>query len=333
MAHESSCDGDLWVYLERTPQGTLAPVSLELLGRGRELAAELDCGVAGVLLGCDKLEPLTKQAIAGGADTVFVATHELLAEYSTDAWTMVLDNLLGEHRPAILLIGATFNGRDLAGRLAVRTHTGLTADVVRLEIDPKTKLLLSGVPGFGGSIIAMILCPEHRPQMATVRPGIFSARDPEPRRKGDIVPVQVELLPDKIHTTLRQRELQETIDITTADRVVATGVGVAGRFAQWQELAEQLGAAVGATRPLADEGIVDRAQQIGSTGVSIKPELLICAGISGAAHFTAGIADAGTVVAINTDPDAPIFEHADYCLVGDADEILPPLLAALTEDA
>ena len=321
--------GDLWVYLERTPRGGLAPVSLELLGRGRELAEQLDCGVAGVLLSDGELEPLARQAIAGGADVVHVAAHLLLADYSTDGYTKVVDGLLREHAPSVFLIGATYNGRDLAGRLAVRTHTGLTADVVRLEIDPESRLLLSGVPGFGGSIIAMILCPAHRPQMATVRPGIFAAREADTARKGEVVAVTVNLAPDEIRTTLRGRELRETVDITTADRVVAAGTGVAGQFRQWQALAAQIGAAVGATRPLADDGLVDRAQQVGSTGVSVKPELLICAGISGAAHFTAGIADAGIVVAINSDPEAPIFDHADYGLVGDAAAILPPLLAAL----
>lgn len=327
MVAEPPHGGDLWVYLERTPANELMPVSLELLGRGRELADELGCAVAGVLLGAENLEKMARQAISGGADSVYMAAHELLAEYSTMGYTQVVDGLLGQHKPSILLIGATFNGRDLAGRLAVRTHTGLTADVVRLEIDPETHLLLSGVPGFGGSIIAMILCPNHRPQMATVRPGLFSSMEPDSSRTGQLIEVPVTLDPATLRATLKERHLRQTVDITSAPVVVAAGLGAVGQFDQLKALADQLGAAIGATRPLADEGLVDRSQQIGSTGVSVKPELLICAGISGATHFTAGIKDAGTVVALNTDPQAPIFDYADYCLVGDVKELLPELLA------
>lgn len=341
MVADSPLGGDLWVYLERSPQNELLPVSLELLGKGRELADELNrlnrgteehapCQVAAVILGQEGLEPMARAAIEGGADKVYLARHELLTDYTTEGYTKVVDKLLKAHSPSSFLIGATYNGRDLAGRLAVRTHTGLTADVVRLEVDPENQLLLWGVPGFGGSIIAMIICPEHRPQMGTVRPGLFAPLEPDTTRTGQLIEVAVKLSKTDLPVKLKERHLRETIDITSADRVVAAGVGAMGQFQQITQLAETLEAAVGATRPLADEGLVDRSQQIGSTGVSVKPDLLICAGISGAAHLTAGIKDAGTVVAINLDPEAAIFDYADYCLVGDVEELLPLLMEKLT---
>lgn len=314
---------DIWVYLEQF-DGRLEHVSLEILGKGRELADTCGWNLTGVILG-QELDTLAKEAIRYGADQVLVADDPILADYTTDAHTTVMADLVRARRPSVLLMGATHNGRDLAGRLAVRLQTGLTADAVGLEIDDAGELT-AYTPGLGGSILAACMCPHSRPQMATVRPGIFAMPDRDAERTGTVEWVTVAIDFTDVRTEVLERVVGETVDLTRAERMVVAGLGTGGNLTQIEELASLLDAEVGVTRPIADEGWIARDYQIGTTGASVRPKLLLVAGASGAMHFTSGIEDAETVIAINVDPEAPIFEYADYCVVDDLFEVMPALI-------
>jgi electron transfer flavoprotein alpha subunit len=317
---------NIWVLLEQV-EGVMEPVSWELLGKGKELAGRSGDALVGILFG-DGVRDLAEEAIERGADRVLLADDPLLAEYSWEAYSKVVAELVDARNPSILLIGATHNGRELAGRLAVRLHTGLTADVVRLDLDDRG-MLISAVPGFGGSILAMIKCEQSRPQMSTVRPGIFTCPEPDPSKKGEIENVQVTLDSKLIRSKLVERNREEGEDISKADRIVAAGRGAAGDIHMVEELADILDAGVGVTRPLADVRIRSRDYQIGSTGVTVRPELTVVCGASGAIHFISGIQESGTIISINTDEHAQIFEHSDYCVVGDTGTILEALILEL----
>ena len=319
----------VWVYLEHE-EGRPEGVSLELLGRGRELADTLGVGLTGLLVGY-ALGDLAQQAIACGADSVLAADHPDLQLYSTAPFTRVLNAMALDGKPDILLLGATPNGRDLAGRLAVRLRTGLTADCTGLEIEPERRLLRGEVVGFGGGIVATILCPDHRPQMATVRPGIFSQPELDPDRHGAVSAFPVTLLPEDLTVRVLERTVRQDVDLTRAPAIVAVGRGARGDLEIAERLARLLGAEIGGTRVAADQGWIARARQIGQTGVVTRPRIAICCGISGAIHFTVGVEKADCVVAINTDPDAPMFEHADYCIVDDMFAVLPHLIEAITQ--
>jgi electron transfer flavoprotein alpha subunit len=230
-------------------------------------------------------------------------------------------------KPDILLLGATPNGRDLAGRIAVRVRTGLTADCTDLAL--KDGLLSGEVTGFGGGILAYIKCPNHRPQMFTVRPGVFSAPAPNTRRKGKVTSVPVELGKNDVKVQVLEHVIGEGVDITRAEVLVAAGRGCRGDFSLVQELAGLLGGEVGWSRVPVDEGWVSRDCMIGQTGYVTRPKLAIVCGISGAFQFTVGIEKAETIVAINLDEDAPIFEQADYCVVDDMFRVLPPLIEVI----
>jgi len=316
----------IWVYLEQV-DGVVEQVSWEMLGKARELADKSNDELIGVSLG-NNLENIADEAIKRGADRVLAAENSSLKRYSWEAYCKVITDLVKARKPSILLIGATHNGRELAGRLAVRLKTGLTADVVRLEIDEQG-LLLSAVPGFGGSILALIECKYKRPQMSTVRPGIFTALEPDSSRKGEIEPVHVDIDPNEIKTRHLERSSVEVDDISMAERLVVAGRGMGRDITTIKDLGDLLNAAVGVTRPLADIGVLSRDYQIGSTGVSVKPKIAFVAGASGAAHFVSGVQDSETLISINIDPKAQIFEHSDYYVIGDVNEILPALLKEL----
>jgi electron transfer flavoprotein alpha subunit len=317
----------IWVYLEQD-QGRLEGVSLELVGKARELADGRGIPVVGVLLG-DQVSDLAQEAIAAGADEVRVADHPLLGQYTTDGHTKVFTELILEGKPDILLLGATPNGRDLAGRIAVRVRTGLTADCTDLKLDEKTGLLIGEVWGFGGGVIAYIKCPDNRPQMATVRPGVFALPQPDSSRQGKVVSVPVKLAEKDIKVQVLEHVVGGGVDITRAEVVVAAGRGCQGDFALVNELAGLLGGEVGWSRVPVDEGWVSRDCMIGQTGYVTRPKLAIVCGISGAFQFTVGIEKAETIVAINIDAEAPIFEQADYCIVDDMFNVLPPLIEAV----
>ncbi len=318
----------LWVFLEQQ-DGVLEPVSLELLGKARQLADESQQVVTGILLGYE-ISPLAIPAVALGADEVLLCENTLLRRYTTDPYTKVMAELILERRPDILLLGATPNGRDLAGRLAVRLRTGLTADCTDLSLDTDG-LLVGQVTGFGRGILAGILCPQHRPQMATVRPGVFPRPAPTQSPDGRIQRVATRLTQADAPVRVLRRSTARGGDITAAERLVIGGRGVHGDFDVLRQLASLIGADVGASRVAGDEGWIDREAQIGQTGYVTRPKLAIVCGVSGAMQFTVGIQDAETVVAINSDPEASIFEAADYCIVDDVFEVLPPLIEALRE--
>lgn len=320
---------EVWVYLE-TQDDSLEPVSLELLSKGRQMADQAGWQLIGLLLG-HQVSSLGEQALACGADRVWLADHPLLAQFTIEAYARVAFQAISEAKPSVFLLGATPNGRDLAGRLAVRFRTGLNADCTGLSLDPEDGLLTSEVSGFGGGVLALIEMRHHRPQMATVRPGVFAVREPVADRRGAIVPVEIELTNEMIQTRVLERRVGAGVDLTRAPVLVAGGRGVGGDFAMLEKLATLLGGEVGATRPPVDEGHIERERQIGQTGVVCSPKVALCCGISGAFHFVVGIEKAGLVIAINSDSEAPIFEFSDYGVVGDVHQVVPALLAALSE--
>ncbi len=317
----------IWVFLETSEEG-LADVSLEILGRGREMADEAGWRLVGLLMG-HAIAHLAGNAFAHGADAVVLAEHPLLAPFTVEAHTEVAAEALLAHKPSVFLLGATPNGRDLAGRLAVRLRTGLNADCTDLRLDPETGVLVSEVSGFGGGVLALIEMPEHRPQMATVRPGVFPPVEVDPAREGELIRLPVTLDEEAIRTRVVERAVGEGVDLTKCSVLVAGGRGVEGDFDMLRELAGLLGGDVGGTRPPVDEGHIERERQIGQTGVICRPKIALVCGISGAFHFVVGIQEADTVIAINSDPEAPIFDYADYCVVGDAHEIVPALIEKL----
>ncbi len=330
---KASPKAEIWVWLEMDGE-TLVTVGAELLGKARGLADQAGMLVTAIVMGHGLSRP-ADEAIRGGADRVLVMDHPGLVPYTTTPYTTLMAWAIQKRRPEILLMGATHNGRDLAGRLAVRLKTGLTADCTDLELDPATGLLKSWVVGFGGGVAACIVCPQHRPQMATVRPGVFPV---SPRhatggelglREGVLERVEVGALVNPSEKVL-QRHRKEQKDITQAKVLMIGGRGVQGRFDLLHELARQTGGDVGATRVAVDAGWITREYQIGQTGVVTRPETAVVFGASGATHFTVGIEKAKTVIAVNNDPGAPMFDQADYIVVGDAVAVMTALQRELS---
>ncbi|HSF81383.1 MAG TPA: electron transfer flavoprotein subunit alpha/FixB family protein [Anaerolineales bacterium] len=319
----------IWVFLEQG-EGLIEDISLELLARGRQLADQMGWSLEGLLLG-QHVAGLAESCIACGADRIWLAEHDLLEHFTIEAYAQAACQALLQERPSVFLLGATPNGRDLAGRLAVRLRTGLNADCTDLRMDAEDGLLVCDVSGFGGGVLAMIEMRQHRPQMATVRPGVFAPLTPDPSRAGEVISLPVDLDPAAIHTRMIERTLGTGLNLTRVPFLVAGGRGVDGDFKTLQQLASLLGGEVGATRPPVDEGHVERERQVGQTGVVCSPKVALCCGISGAFHFVVGIEKAGLVIAINSDPEAPIFDYADYCVIGDVHELLPELIAALRQ--
>jgi electron transfer flavoprotein alpha subunit len=317
----------IWVYLEQT-DGNLEGVALELLGKARLLADEAGWSLAGLLCG-DDVGRLTEQAFMHGADEVWLAEHPLLADFTVDAYARATFSALMKGKPSVFLAGATPNGRDLAGTLAVRLRTGLNADCTDLRLDAERGVLISEVTGFGGGVLALLEMPDHRPQMATVRAGVFPVGEADSGRTGQVIEVPVELSAEVMRTRVVERVRGQRVDLTQAPALVCGGRGINGDFAMLEKLASSLDGEVGATRPPVDEGLIGRERQVGQTGVVCRPKVAFACGISGAFHFVVGIQNAGTVVAINTDAEAPIFEFSDYCVVGDASRIVPALIEAL----
>ncbi len=320
----------VWVHLEHE-DGALDSVSQEILGRARRLADQRREPLTAVLMGAH-VGDAAFEGISLGADEVLVADHPLLDPYTTAPHAKVLARLVGQRKPDILLLAATPDGRDLAGRLAVRLRTGLTADCTDLRINPESGLLVGEVTGFGQGILATIECPAHRPQMATVRPGVFPRPAPDPARKGSVEKVAVELAEADRPVRVMRRSLKRGVDITQAERLVIAGRGLGGDLALIKRLARLLDAEIGGTRVAADAGWVGHDRMVGQTGSVTHPKLALVCGVSGAFQFTVGIADAGIVIAINSDRDAPIFDVADYCIVDDVFQVLPRIIEGLELD-
>lgn len=316
---------EIWVFLERNEDG-IEDVSLEILGKATELSSTSKYPVVAVMLGTPGKEE-TANAIKHGAKSVLVLKDEKLNEYSTDLYMKALYDEISRDLPEVLLLGATPYGRDLAGRLAARLKTGLTANAVTLTVDPDGTLT-SGVPAYGGKILAEITCQKARPQMSTVRPGTFKMSFKE-TRKGDVNEVTPDLSKTKNRVSVIERKVSKLNDLTKSEITVIAGNGTHGDLTLSKELAEHIHADIGVTRPLADQGIVPRDLQVGSTGYSLRSKLAVVLGVSGSEHFTSGIRDCETVISIDTDEKSDIFGHTDYCFVGDISEILPLALKKL----
>jgi electron transfer flavoprotein alpha subunit len=310
----------------------LASVSYELLGVGRRLSEELETELSAVLFGAD--EPLAKELIEWGADRVYLYDHPSLKKFNDETYTETLTNLIREKKPAIVLAGATPIGRSFFPRVAARLRTGLTADCTSLEIDKETKNLLQIRPAFGGNIMATILCPNHRPQMATVRPRVMKRGQYVAGRTGEIVHLKVDNLTSRTVVIDTIKEISEiTVNLHEADVIVAGGRGVGGPegFKLLEELARVMEGAVGASRAAVDAGWISYSHQIGQTGKTVCPKIYIACGISGAVQHLVGMQSSDVIIAINKNPDAPIFNVATYGIVGDLFEVVPLLTKKVKE--
>jgi electron transfer flavoprotein alpha subunit len=322
---------DVWVFAEQTG-GRVESVTHELLGEGRKLADALGMDLCAVLLG-DGTGGMARELVARGAQRVHTVDRPELAYFQDEPYAAALIELVRRHKPAILLCGATTIGRSLVSRVAVILRTGLTADCTGLAIDPETKLLLQTRPAFGGNIMATILCPNARPQMATVRHKVMKEAVADPSRQGRVVAEQIaeELLKARTRRLRYVPEAESTANIAEADIVVSGGRGLQGpeNFAILRELAEVLGGGVGASRAAVDSNWIPYSHQVGQTGKTVCPKMYIACGISGQIQHLAGMSSSDVIVAINKDPEAPIFKVATYGVVGDLFKIVPMLSAAL----
>jgi electron transfer flavoprotein alpha subunit len=323
---------DLWVFLETKEDGTSKNVGIELLNPGRRLADKQGGKLVSVVIGYHT-EAAVKEAGEHGADQVIVVDGEEFQRYTTDAYTAALANLVQKYAPTSMLIGATPNGRDLGPRLSCRLGTGLTADCTGLDIDETGGNIAWTRPAFGGNLMAVILCPDRRPQLGTVRPGVFKKPD-VCENKAEVIREDFHVPVSQIRTTLIEtiREAAgDIVDLEGADIIVSggRGVGNANGFQIIRELADVLGATVGASRAAVDEGWITHSHQVGQTGKTVGPKLYIACGISGAIQHLAGMSSSDVIVAINKDFDAPIFGIADYGFVGNLFDIVPALTAEI----
>lgn len=353
MATENLSDyKDIWVFAEQR-QGKLMNVALELIGEGYNLSREIgaDTKVCALLIG-NNIDDLAKECFEYGADKVYLVQDPLLENYTTDAYTKVITDAIHEYKPEIVLYGATHIGRDLAPRVAARVDTGLTADCTHLNVklgsyieyakenttlntdnldpnDPDTGLKMTR-PAFGGNLMATIICPRTRPQMSTVRPGVMSKRERVEGAVGEIENVKVKLTAADIRTELIRvvRETKEMVSLTDADIICSGGRGLGGPdgFKLIKEFADKVGGVVGSSRACVDSGWIDHSHQVGQTGTTVKPTIYFACGISGAIQHLAGMQNSDIIVAINKDPEAPIFEVADYGIVGDLYKVIPEIM-------
>lgn len=332
QSHEVNTYRGIWVWVEQEG-GHAHPVSWELLGQARKMAQVLDVPVSAVVMG-NGVASLADQAIAYGADTVYLADDPTLRDFRLEPYAALLAKLVQEGRPEILLLGSTTRGRDLSAAVAAEVGTGLAADCTGLEIEPETRLLRATRPAFGGNVLFSVTVPQKRPQMASVRPRVFELPPSDPTRSGQVIRVPAVLPEEAIPTRVLEVVREEGgVNLTEAKVIVSggRGVGSAEGFRPLQELADLLGGAVGASRSAVDQGWISYPHQVGQTGVTVRPDLYIACGISGAIQHVAGMRTSRYIVAINKDPEAPIFQIADYGVVGDLKAIVPALTRALRE--
>ena len=319
---------DLWVFVETNEDGTAKNVGIELLTPGKMMAGKQGGALVAVVIG-NNVDEAVKAASEHGADKVIVVDGPEYAHYTTDAYAIALCTLVEKYGPTSMLIGATNNGRDLGPWVSCRLHTGLTADCTGLDIYEESGNVAWTRPAFGGNLMATILCPDHRPQIGTVRPGVF--------KKSDAVEAKAEVIKEDIHVDAKDIRTQvlelikeadgENVDLEGAEIIVSGGRGVGGPegFEPVKALADVLGGVVGASRAAVDAGWIAHAHQVGQTGKTVGPKLYIACGISGAIQHVAGMSGSDCIVAINKDPEAPIFDIADYGVVGNLFEVLPVL--------
>ncbi|MGI6197779.1 MAG: FAD-binding protein [Candidatus Cloacimonadaceae bacterium] len=323
----------IWVFAEQRA-GVLAPVVFELLGKGRELADEMGCELSAVLLG-HEVGSLTSQLIAHGADQVIVVDDPELKNFRDERYTQAMVTLSNKYKPSIILAGATVIGRSFIPRVAVNLKTGLTADCTGLSYDAESGNLMQTRPAFGGNIMATIMTANHRPQMATVRHKVMDAMEADESRNGTVIEESIDFDQEEAMSTWLEFEKEKTnlVNITEANIIVSGGRGLkeAKNFALLEELAEAVDGAVGASRAAVDSEWIPYAHQVGQTGKTVKPGIYIAVGISGAIQHLAGMSSSDYVIAINKDPDAPIFKVADLGIVGDLFEIVPKLSKRIKE--
>lgn len=322
---------NIWALIE-IKDGQAKNIGLEMLVGGRRLADAMGEKLAAIVIGSGTDEAV-KAAVSYGADQVIVIDGGDYAEYNTEGYTYALEQLVNKYKPAAILIGATINGRDLAPRLAARLKTGLAADCTGVDIDTAAGTIRWTRPVYGGNSLAEIECPEARPQIGTVRASIFKKGDPDNSRSAEIIREDIPLPAGTVLTTIIEKIAEEVtgVKLEDADVVVAggRGVGSAENFEMLKELAALLGGAVGASRAAVDAGWIPNVCQVGQTGKTVSPKLYIACGISGAIQHLAGMTGSDCVVAINRDPEAPIFEIADYGVVGNIKDVVPALIAAV----
>jgi electron transfer flavoprotein alpha subunit len=318
----------IWVFIEQA-EGKAHPVSWELLGAAKELSKDLEGSVVeGVLLG-DNVAEIAEEAYQYGAERVYLIDDPVLAHYRNHPYGLGIANLVKKYEPEILLIGATIPGRDLGSTVATHVGTGLTADCTQLDIDEKQKILAATRPTFGGNLMATILCRKQRPQMATVRPRVLPMPEPTSGATGELVREPLNLTEEDVAVKLlRLIPQEEELNIEHADVIVAGGAGLGGAdgFKLLEELAGLLGGVVGASRPTVDAGWIKYEHQVGQTGKTVRPKLFIAAGISGAVQHRVGMSGSDFILAINSDPDAPIFQVATLGIVGDLYEVIPEMI-------
>jgi electron transfer flavoprotein alpha subunit len=319
---------DVWVFAEQRG-GELKKIAYQLLGGGRALADALGQKSAAMLLGSD-MKKSAEELIVHGADKVYLADDPKLKNYQTDAYASVICSMIKQYKPNIVIYGATHIGRDLAPRIAQRLDLGLTADCTELTIDSEEKILLQTRPAFGGNIMATIITPRTRPQMATVRPGIMKELEIDNKRKGEIIEVSVKLKDEEIKTKILEivKEAKKRVNLEEASIIVSGGRGVGSKegFSVIRNLAEVLGGEVGGSRVAVEKGWIEQDHQVGQTGKTVRPSLYIACGISGSIQHRAGMQNSDIIVAINKDPDATIFKIAHYGIVGDLHEVVPLLV-------
>lgn len=347
----------VWVYCEQR-QGTLMPTDFELISEGRKLANEFGCELTGLLLGENMTDDMAKELAGYGADNIVICDSPLLKEYTTDAYTKVICDMVKEYKPAVLLMGASTIGRDLAPRCAARLHTGLTADATHLDVDTaeyveflktsspagyvesqtfdmEDRNLKMTRPAFGGHLMATIICPRFRPQMSTVRPGVMK-KAPFNQTKADAVKITrpaFDLKAEDLKTEVIsvEKAAKKLVDLNGADIIVSVGRGISKDVEKGIALAEQLvdvlgGGVVGASRAVTDAGWMTSDHQVGQTGKTVRPKIYVALGISGAIQHVAGMQDSETIIAVNKNEDAPIFGVADYGICGDLFKVVPELI-------
>ena len=322
---------DVYVIAEQR-DGKIQKVGVELIGEATKLAADLGEKVVAVLLGSNVTDK-AQELIQYGADKVVVVDDPMLEKYATEPYAKAITAIIKELEPEIVLYGATSIGRDLAPRVSARVHTGLTADCTKLAINEETKLLHMTRPAFGGNIMATIVCKNHRPQMATVRPGVMSALAKDAARTGEVVNFKVDFVPADMNVEIIEevKETRKTVDITDAKVLVSGGRGIGGpEFVPvLQEAADVLGGIVSGSRPVIEAGWLSKERQVGQTGKTVRPNLYLACGISGAIQHVAGMESSEVVISINKDDNAAIFTVSDLGVVGDVKVILPKLVEAI----
>ena len=330
MAAEAEQYRGLWVYAEQRA-GQLQDVTLELLGQGRTLADKLGVELSAVLLG-HQVRGLGDKLFEYGADKVYLVDHPALENYTAEPYAEAMSALVRKYKPEALLAGATSIGRGFIAGVALQVNAGLTADCTELDVDVEKRLLLQTRPAFGGNIMACIVCPDHRPQMATVRPKVFAPLAPVPGRTGELIEEALNLKDPVVRVLETVNAMQNEVNVAGAEFIVTggRGVGAPENFKLLEDLADALGgAAIGASRAAVDAGWISSFHQVGQTGKTVRPKIYIACGVSGQIQHLVGMSSSDTIIAINKDPDAPIFGVADIGIVGDLFQVVPALTKAL----